>query len=96
MNPCTLAIIAVLTERFHGYPAVLQKSVGHPVQWIGMLIAKLDEALNRNKTDKFQGRLRGVLALTILLLAATLPAWLLSDILHRFKLGGIAEALLGT
>ena len=42
-----LTFIAMLVELCVGYPATLHRAIGHPVTWMGRLIAWLDRALNR-------------------------------------------------
>jgi adenosylcobinamide-phosphate synthase len=37
----------MLIEFCCGYPAALYRAIGHPVTWIGRLIAWLDRTLNR-------------------------------------------------
>ncbi|GEP04123.1 adenosylcobinamide-phosphate synthase CbiB [Methylobacterium oxalidis] len=68
--PDTLIILALalVIEAAAGYPDALYRALGHPVTWIGRLIAALDRGLNRGETGA--RRLKGVLALVILLAAA--------------------------
>jgi adenosylcobinamide-phosphate synthase len=96
MTTITLAAIAVLVERFIGYPPQLQRAFGHPVQWFGALISTADKNVNQAPDQKIKGRLWGVLALTLVLLATALPAWILSQVLHRYTVGPLFEALLAT
>ena len=96
MTTISLALIAVIIERFIGYPNALLSTIGHPVQWLGKLISLLDQNLNTAPQEALQGKLRGALALIALLTASTLPAWMLSDLLHRFAGGTIVEAVLAT
>jgi adenosylcobinamide-phosphate synthase len=42
-----LALVALLIEAIVGYPDRLLRAIGHPVIWMGGLIARLDRALNR-------------------------------------------------
>ena len=42
-----LALLALLMERLAGYPRVLQRTIGHPVEWMGAMIALADALLNR-------------------------------------------------
>jgi adenosylcobinamide-phosphate synthase len=42
-----LALVALLVEAIVGYPDRLVRAIGHPVMWMGKLIALLDRALNR-------------------------------------------------
>lgn len=65
--PDTLALLAVALgiEAAAGYPDALYRAVGHPVTWIGRLIAALERGLNRG--SEVRRRLAGVLALALLL-----------------------------
>ncbi|GJE76623.1 adenosylcobinamide-phosphate synthase CbiB [Methylorubrum suomiense] len=65
--PDALAILALALaiEAVCGYPDRLYRALGHPVTWIGTLIARLEAGLNRGA---FAARRRaGVLALVLLL-----------------------------
>ncbi len=90
------AALALLVERFAGYPKPLHDRFGHPVEWIGRLISALDHALNRPQRPSAENRFRGFLALTLLLLAAFVPAWLMSKLLSHIGIGWIVEALIAT
>ncbi len=81
--PPTLAITAgaLLIEAACGYPAWLFRRVGHPVTWIGALIAGLDRRLNEASLPAAVRRRRGVLAVALLLGATLLPALLLQTAL---------------
>ena len=65
--PHTLPILALAlaVEAACGYPQGLYRALGHPVTWIGRLIAALDRGLNRG--DARQRRAGGVFALALLL-----------------------------
>jgi adenosylcobinamide-phosphate synthase len=77
-----LAFLSLSFELLGGYPDRLFRAVGHPVSWIGKLIAMLDRTLNDGAKTQGARRLRGVLALAILILvsggAALALQWLLS------------------
>ena len=67
-----LAALALALEAGVGYPDVLFRRIGHPVVWLGTLIAALDTRLN-NACDDFERRRRmGVVAIGIVVLAAAL------------------------
>lgn len=87
---------ALLIERFAGYPQPLFERISHPVVWIGKLIGWLDKALNKQGVSPQEGRLRGAVALAVLLAAAFIPAYALSRMLVHWPLGWLAEALLAT
>jgi adenosylcobinamide-phosphate synthase len=90
------AAAALLIERRFGYPDELLARFGHPVTWMGGLITFLDRNLNRPQRASGESRLRGVLALAVLLTITFLPAWLIASLLERLPLGWLAEALLAT
>jgi adenosylcobinamide-phosphate synthase len=84
------AFVALILERLVGYPNALVNRIGHPVIWMGRLIALLDTHLN----DSTRGR--GVLALVLLLsitAAVTVPIW---AVLRAVPFGWIIEAVLAT
>jgi adenosylcobinamide-phosphate synthase len=68
-----ILIIAFGIEAVLAYPAPLFRAIGHPVSWIGALIAALDSALNRPDTSFAMRRAAGV-ATVLLLLAASFAA----------------------
>jgi adenosylcobinamide-phosphate synthase len=68
-----ILIIAFGIEAVLAYPAPLFRAIGHPVSWIGVLIAALDSALNRPNTSFAVRRAAGV-ATVLLLLAASFAA----------------------
>ncbi len=93
--PLSLAVTAgaLLIEAGLGYPDALFRAFGHPVTWIGALIARLERALNRPSLSGAARRGNGVLALGALLLASTLPAAALQIVLAMALPGGLAAAL---
>jgi hypothetical protein len=72
-----LAFLALLFERALGYPQRLVDAIGHPVTWIGALIAWLDKRWNRESDDPVARRRAGFRALLVILAAAILPAMVL-------------------
>jgi adenosylcobinamide-phosphate synthase len=65
-----LAALAVAIEASFGYPRDLFKAIGHPVTWIGALIAFADNRLNRDAWPSERKRLLGGLALALILTLA--------------------------
>jgi adenosylcobinamide-phosphate synthase len=64
-------------DRIFGYPDWIFKRIGHPVTWIGKLIAACDDRLNVD-SDRFSVRRRkGVVAILLVLTIAALPALIL-------------------
>jgi adenosylcobinamide-phosphate synthase len=71
-----LLCCALLLDAVVGYPDALFRAIGHPVTWIGALIAALDRRLPRT-------RAAGAAALAILLAATVIPAALIQFVLLR-------------
>ncbi|WP_026607707.1 adenosylcobinamide-phosphate synthase CbiB [Methylocapsa acidiphila] len=65
-----LAALAAAIEAGLGYPQALFKAIGHPVTWIGALIARADHGLNRDADSFAQRRALGFLALGLVLAIA--------------------------
>lgn len=89
----SLAFLALLIERFAGYPDGLFKRIGHPVTWMGALIARLDRNWNREADDFATRRRWGVAALLVLLLVTALAAHLLESALAALPFGLLLAAL---
>ena len=75
----TLAIcaIALVVEALGSYPAALFRAIGHPVTWMGAIIAWLDRHLNREADGYERRRAAGAVALVAVLAVVGLTAWLL-------------------
>ena len=65
-----IALGGLAIEAMAGYPAFLFRWIGHPVTWLGALIAALDRALNRETGSFERRRLLGAVALAAVLLAS--------------------------
>ena len=81
-----IASMSLALEMNTGYPDRLFRAIGHPVTWIGRLISFLDNTLNRATDSDDTRRLRGVLALVVIVgvpgaLAYVLQSFLLLHIM---------------
>jgi adenosylcobinamide-phosphate synthase len=90
------AALALLIERFTGYPQAIHSRISHPVVWMGSLISYLDQRLNKPGVSPAEGRIRGVAALAVLIAAAFFPAYVIADLLTGWRLGWFVEVLLAT
>ncbi|KXG85510.1 adenosylcobinamide-phosphate synthase CbiB [Agrobacterium bohemicum] len=90
-----LAFLSLLIERLLGYPDWLFKRIGHPVTWIGSLIALLDRKWNRGSDSFLRRKGTGVAALVILLGSTVLSASVLQSALLWLPFGILAVAVLG-
>jgi adenosylcobinamide-phosphate synthase len=70
-----LLLAALILESAFGYPQGLYARIGHPVTWIGALIAQLDRRFNRETASFAMRRAAGALALTLLLIVVFTAAW---------------------
>ncbi len=84
-----------MIERLTGYPDWLFKRIGHPVTWIGSLIALLDKKWNRESASFSQRKAAGIVALSVFLALTVLVAWLVQSVLLLLPLGLLLVAVLG-
>jgi adenosylcobinamide-phosphate synthase len=102
-----LALFAMLIELCAGYPQALSRAIGHPVTWIGRLIAALDRLLNRDVPPPFppplagegrEGVRRGAGIAAILLLLGIVGtiAFIVEHELLRLPFGLIAVAVVAS
>ena len=91
-----LAFLALLIERFTGYPEPLLKAIGHPVIWIGSLVSRLDQALNKPAYSAGTRRNAGVLALAILIAVAAAVALVATGAFSLVPFGILLTAALAS
>jgi adenosylcobinamide-phosphate synthase len=87
-----LALVAMVIELCLGYPDWLVGVIGHPVTWIGRLIAALERGLNRDGAR----RAKGILALVAVLLIVGTVVFIIQHGLSRIKFGFIATAVIAS
>ena len=90
-----LALIAVATEAILGYPDAIYRRIGHPVSWIGGLIAWCDKAWNSATLSHEERRWRGIYVLVLLLVVGVLSGWAITAALSYFLHGAIALLVAG-
>jgi adenosylcobinamide-phosphate synthase len=88
-----LVFVALLIEAVMGYPDWLVRSAGHPVMWMGWLIAFLDRTLNHDGGAGASRRAAGVFALPIVIGAAGIAAFVLERGLSWLPFGVVPAAL---
>jgi adenosylcobinamide-phosphate synthase len=87
-----LALLAMMIELCAGYPQALWRAIGHPVTWIGHLIAALDRLLNRDTADRHWRLGAGVVAISLLLVIVGAIAFIVEHELLRLPFGLVAVA----
>lgn len=91
-----VAPLALIIERWLGYPEQLAKTIGHPVMWFGSLIDGLERRLNRSHRDSRQRRDAGIIGLAILLVVAFVLSFIVHQFVRGLPLGWVLEVLLAT
>jgi adenosylcobinamide-phosphate synthase len=99
-----LALIAMLIELCLGYPQWLVRMIGHPVTWIGALIAALDRLFNpppfppplAGGGREGAPRAKGIVSLLIVIVIVGSVAFLLQRELFRLPFGLFVVALLAS
>jgi adenosylcobinamide-phosphate synthase len=90
-----LALVAVIIEAMIGYPDTVYRLVGHPVTWVGRLIAWCDDTWNSGTRPPEARRLRGVATLILLLAGALLSGLVITAILDGLFPAAVSLVLCG-
>jgi adenosylcobinamide-phosphate synthase len=88
-----LAFTALAIEAAFGYPDALYRWIGHPVGWIGALIAWCEHAWNRHEFSFARRRILGLATLLLLLAVSGLSGAVIILLAQRF-LPGLASTLI--
>ncbi|MBS0547081.1 MAG: cobalamin biosynthesis protein CobD [Proteobacteria bacterium] len=89
-----LALVAVAVEAIVGYPDAVYRAIGHPVTWIGRLIAWCDRTWNSPDQSPDERRLWGVATLALLLLVSIVAGRVLEALLPMAVCAVLASSLL--
>jgi adenosylcobinamide-phosphate synthase len=92
----TLALLALLIELIVGYPDRLLRAIGHPVTWMGRLIAALDRALNHESMSDAKRRVAGALALVVIIGLPAIIGYLAECAIPLLPLGIVLAAVLAS
>ncbi|HIC67369.1 MAG: adenosylcobinamide-phosphate synthase CbiB [Paracoccus sp. (in: a-proteobacteria)] len=84
-----IALTALALDVAIGWPDALFRRIGHPVSWLGRLIAALDRRWNRGRA----GMARGAAAALVVIAAAVIPALILQGLLGPLVAGLLAWPL---
>ena len=79
-----LALIAGAVEAGVGYPDTLYRAIGHPVTWIGRLIAWADNRWNSDGDTDVQQRVRGIMLTATLVIGGLLIGFFISRLFYAF------------
>ncbi|MBR0841236.1 cobalamin biosynthesis protein CobD [Bradyrhizobium liaoningense] len=85
-------VVAMAVDALVGWPAPLFARIGHPVTWLGRLIAAIDAAWNRASDPPALRRAAGVAGALVAIALAVAIGWMLQSVLSS---GWIQIALVG-
>jgi adenosylcobinamide-phosphate synthase len=91
-----LALAAAILDVTIGYPQAVYRAIGHPVTWMGALLAALERRLNRPTLGFSVRRASGVLALALYLGVVAVAAGLVSSFAPSGPIGFAALAILAS
>jgi adenosylcobinamide-phosphate synthase len=91
-----LAMAAAILDVTVGYPQPVYRAIGHPVTWMGALLAALERRLNRPALGFSVRRASGVLALVLYLGVVGVCAALVSSFAPSGAVGFAALAILAS
>ena len=91
-----LTLLALLIEAVVGYPDRLVRSIGHPVIWMGSLIAALERRWNRETMAPALRRTLGAVAVVLLVGIVGVAAFLVERGLLILPFGLLGAGVLGS
>ncbi len=91
-----IAPLALLLERWLGYPQRLTDLVGHPVIWMGRFIAFMERGVDKRERTPRQRREAGIFTLAVLLLSTLAIALVVQHLLRGLVFGWVIEILIAT
>jgi adenosylcobinamide-phosphate synthase len=87
-------VVAMAVDALLGWPVRLFARIGHPVTWIGRLIAALDASWNRETDKPAIRRAVGIAAALLVIALAGGAGWLIQSVIPRGLLGTIVLGLI--
>ena len=93
-DPLLILLLALAIDTAFGDMARVFRYVPHPVALVGGAIAFLDRRLNRAARSDPERRLRGILAVLVLVVAAAALGWAVKKYLGFVKFGWALEAVI--
>ena len=88
--------LAMIFDAAVGYPQVIYRTIGHPVTWIGAMIAAADRRLNQEGAPFAARRTSGAIAVVGIVAIVTAVAALIESALAGSTAGAIALAVIGS
>lgn len=89
-----IALVAIALEAAVSYPGGLYRAIGHPVTWLGRLIAWCDTTWNDERQGFEARRVRGIATVLLLLAVSLSTGLLLQALLPALVCGILGSSLL--
>ena len=89
-----VTLAALLIEAMFGYPDRVLRAIGHPVMWIGRMIASLDETLNREASGRRKAA--GFVAAFLIVVLPGAAAYAVESVLPLLPFGLAIVAVLAS
>ena len=87
-------VVAMVADALLGWPNRLFARIGHPVTWLGRLIATLDASWNRETDTPMVRRTAGVAAALLVIAMAAGLAWAVQHVIPRGWTGMVILGIL--
>lgn len=87
-------VVAMAVDALLGWPSKLFARIGHPVTWLGRLIAAIDTGWNRASDPPGLRRAAGVAGALLVIMLAVALGWLLQSLLQLLFPWGWAQIVL--
>ena len=94
MSGAAIMLLALLIDAGLGWPSAIHTRIGHPVTWIGALIAALDSTLNRPDYSFAARRAAGVATVMLLLVGSLAVGAVLDTVARDIPYLGFAVAVM--
>jgi adenosylcobinamide-phosphate synthase len=91
-----ITLLALLVEATFGYPQAVLAAIGHPVTWMGRLVSLLDRKLNSGTDNPLQRKIKGFIALAVIVGGPVALAYFAELWLLELPFGFIAVAVLAS
>jgi adenosylcobinamide-phosphate synthase len=91
-----LALAVLMLEACIGYPPALLQAIGHPVTWIGRLLALLERAWNQPRLADSTRRVLGIVTVLVTIGLAVGAGLALVRVAAPFECGGVLIAVIAT
>lgn len=95
-NGPAVTAIALAIEAIVGYPTFFQRTIGHPVMWVGAMIGATEARFNRQAVSPERQKVTGLFCLILWLVCTAVCGYFVSRLCTGFYFGGMILAALAS